>query len=193
MKNKSNLSNHATWLRAHIQKPVVLVGMMGTGKSQLGARLARRLEMPFADSDSEIERRAGCSVAEVFTRDGQERFRAVEQNVILELLARTEPHIIATGGGAVTRPETLALIKAKAVSIWLNADPATILSRVRDVTTRPLLNQPDPEAALKNLLDARTALYQQADVHIMADNERIQETLDQMIVALYGYLRHRKE
>lgn len=189
MKNKYERDRQLEWLRAHIKKPIVLVGMMATGKSQLGARLAHALVFPFTDSDAEIERRAGCSVAEVFVRDGEDRFRAAEEKVIADLLRQPQPHVIATGGGAITRPTTLAAIKARGISIWLDADPATILSRVRDVTTRPLLNQPDPAIALENLLQARMDLYKQADLHIMAMNEKMHQTLDQVVETLYAHLK----
>lgn len=145
-----------------IQKPIVLVGMMGVGKSYIGSHLAQRLGCAFSDSDKVIEEKAGCSIPEVFQRDGEPKFRDVEGATIIALLDQPA-HVIATGGGAVMREETMATIKRKAISIWLRADIDSIMERVSKNENRPLLKDTDPRAKLESLLAARENTYAQAD------------------------------
>lgn len=151
-------------LKNTLDKPIVLVGMMGVGKSRLGQALAHALEIEFFDSDALVEERAGRSIPEVFEEFGETKFRQAERNAIFDLLEKG-PCVIATGGGAVTTPETLKAIKDRAVSVWLQADLKTIMARVAENEDRPLLQTEDPEGTLKGLMQARESLYAQADIH----------------------------
>ncbi len=139
--------------------------MMGAGKTTIGRRLAPRLGLPFFDSDTEIERAAGMSVSELFEAHGEKSFREGEARVINRLLAGP-PHVLATGGGAVIHPDTRALIKERALSVWLRADTEMLARRATRRDTRPLLRSSDPVATLKKLAEERTAFYEQADIHI---------------------------
>jgi len=144
-------------------KPVVLVGMMGAGKSAVGMALSKRLGVMFRDSDAEIEQAAACSIAEIFARDGETFFRAREAEVIARLL-REAPAIISTGGGAYLRPETRNLISGHGVAVWLRADIELLWSRVKHKDTRPLLRTENPKQTLADLLAARTPSYEMADL-----------------------------
>ena len=149
-------------------KTVVLVGMMGAGKTAVGRTMAARLDVPFRDSDEEIVSAAQMSIAEIFARDGEAFFRAREAEVIARLL-HTTPGILSVGGGAFLRADTRALIHADGVSVWLRADLDLLWNRVRAKTTRPLLQTDDPHATLAQLLAERTPHYQQADLVADAD------------------------
>lgn len=144
-------------------RPIALVGMMGAGKTSIGKRLAGFLNIPFRDADSEIEKAAGCTVAEIFAKHGEEEFRRGERQVIARLISQCPPHVLATGGGAVICAETRALLKEKAVTIWLRADVDVLLRRVERRDNRPLLKNGDQRATLLRLLDERTKFYAEAD------------------------------
>ncbi|MGF1607351.1 MAG: shikimate kinase [Rhodothalassiaceae bacterium] len=146
-------------------RPLALVGMMGAGKSTIGRRLAARLQLPFKDSDQEIELAAGCSVADLFERIGEAAFREGERRVIDRLLDG-KPLVLATGGGAFVQAQTRALIQARATTIWLHADLDTLVERTGRRDTRPLLRQGDPRATLARLMRDRDPAYAQADVHV---------------------------
>ena len=135
-------------------RSLVLVGMMGAGKSSIGRRLATRLAMPFVDADTEIELAAGMSIPEIFEAHGEPHFRDGEARVIARLLGGA-PIVLATGGGAVLREETRARIAERAISIWLKADADVILRRVKRRTDRPLLHTPDPAATIGRLIAER--------------------------------------
>ncbi|MCB1531458.1 MAG: shikimate kinase [Alphaproteobacteria bacterium] len=166
-----------------ITKPVVLIGMMGAGKSYMGAKLAAALGVPFHDSDALVEERAGHSVGEVFEVFGEEKFRESEARVIQNLLEQG-PSVISTGGGAVTNPQTLAAIKDKALSVWLNPDLDILVKRVKSGDKRPLLAGQDPAEKLSALLDERRHLYRQADITLDIHNDNKRETLERLIKAL---------
>lgn len=144
---------------------IVLVGMMGAGKSTVGRRLADRLDLKFYDADAEIEKAAGMSVSELFELHGEASFRSGEARVIDRILGE-ENIVLATGGGAVTNSDSRSRIKECAVSIWLKADIDTILRRATRRDTRPLLKSGDPQETLNRLLAERRALYAEADLHI---------------------------
>jgi shikimate kinase len=144
-------------------RPIVLVGMMGAGKTSVGRRLAGLLHVPFRDCDHEIEAAAGMSVPEVFARFGEPAFRAGERRVVARLLGEG-PGVLATGGGAFVDPETRAVIRQAATSVWLRADIETLWDRVRGRPGRPLLDCPDPKAALVEIEARRRAIYAEADV-----------------------------
>lgn len=144
-------------------KTVVMVGMMGAGKTAVGRDVAQMLGVPFRDSDEEIVRAAHMSIADIFARDGEAFFRAREAEVIARLM-REAPSILSVGGGAYLAPATRALITQDGVAVWLKADLALLWSRVRHKTTRPLLMTDNPRATLESLLAAREPHYAQADL-----------------------------
>ncbi len=146
-------------------RTIALVGLMGVGKSSVGRRLANRLRLPFADGDVEIEAAAGMTVSEIFAALGEAEFRAGEARVIRRLL-EGPPIVLATGGGAMMNPETRALLKAKADTVWLRADLAVIAERVARRDTRPLLRGKDPLEVLTGLAEARYPIYGEADVAV---------------------------
>ena len=151
-----------------LDRSVILVGMMGAGKTSVGKRLAAALGVPFRDADKEIQEAAGCTVNEIFERLGEPAFREGERKVIARLLGEP-PHILATGGGAFMDAKTRAAVKEHAISVWLKADVDLLLSRVTRKDTRPLLRNTDPRAALDKLLKDREPLYAQADITVMSD------------------------
>jgi shikimate kinase len=148
---------------------IVLVGLMGAGKTTVGRRLAERLKLPFFDADEEIEKAAGRSVSDIFAELGEPAFRSGERRVIARLLSG-EPCVLATGGGAFVDPETRALVKARAVSIWLRVDLPTLAQRVARKDTRPLLRGKDPLELLRSQATARYPAYGEAD-HVIDAGE----------------------
>ena len=146
-----------------LNRTVALVGMMGSGKTSIGKRLASRLGVPFKDADHEIEAAAGLTVAEIFARHGEPEFRAGERRVIARLLTEA-PHVLATGGGAYMDAGTRAAMKDKALTIWLRAPVDLLLARVGKRQNRPLLNNSDPRGTLERLLAQRQPTYAQADI-----------------------------
>lgn len=152
---------------ARLKKTVVMVGMMGAGKTAVGMELARLLGVPFLDSDAEIERAANRTVAEIFSRDGEAFFRQKEAQVIARLLAAA-PGVLSVGGGAYLNAATRALIGEKGVAVWLKADLDLLWSRVKRKDTRPLLRTPDPYRTLADLMAAREPAYAQAELTVEA-------------------------
>ncbi|WP_323042568.1 shikimate kinase [Gemmobacter sp.] len=150
-------------MKWRLKKPVVLVGMMGAGKTAVGTHLARVLAVPFLDSDDEIVKAANMSIAEIFARDGEPFFRQKESQVILRLLAGP-PGVLSTGGGAYLAESNRKAITASGVAVWLRADVDLLWQRVRHKTTRPLLRTADPYGTLKTMLDSREPVYAQADL-----------------------------
>lgn len=146
-------------------KTVVLVGMMGAGKTTIGRRLAPRIGLPFYDADAEIEKAAGMTVSDLFTRHGEKSFREGEARVIKRLL-EGPPHVLATGGGAMMNAETRALVKKHAVSIWIKADVDTIVRRATRRGTRPLLKTGNPRETIERLLQERNDQYAEANIHV---------------------------
>src|SRR5882724_3480374 len=167
---------------------IVLVGMMGVGKSTIGRRLAARLRLPFFDADIEIEAAAGMSIPDIFLAHGEPYFRDGEARVIARLL-NSGPAIIATGGGAFTeREETRQRIRDKAVSIWLKADVDIIMKRVKRRADRPLLQTEDPVATVSRLLEAREPVYRTADLTIASRDVPHDRVVDECIDALRARL-----
>lgn len=144
-------------------KTIALIGLMGAGKSSVGRRLAETVNLPFADSDDEIEAAAGLSISDIFSLHGEEEFRRVEQKVIERLITGPQ-QILATGGGAFMNDVTRSLLKEHAVTVWLRADLETLWKRVSRRDTRPLLRAEDPKGVLRNLLEKREATYALADL-----------------------------
>ncbi|MCK0166823.1 shikimate kinase [Jannaschia sp. S6380] len=151
-----------------LARPVVMVGMMGSGKTAVGSALADMLDVPFRDTDAAMVDAARMSIPEIFERDGEAFFRARETEVLRRLLSEG-PGILSTGGGAFLRPENRAAISEAGVSVWLKADAELLWNRVRHKTTRPLLMTDDPKGTLLRLLDVRTPHYEKADLVAEAD------------------------
>ena len=185
--NATNAAQDAEISAALGNRSVVLVGMMGAGKSTIGRRLSIRLGLPFLDADTEIEQAAGMSIPDIFESRGEADFRNGEVRVIARLLDNG-PGVIATGGGAVMRQETRERIREKGVSIWLKADLDIILRRVRRRSDRPLLQTADPEATIARLMKEREPVYSQADVTIWSRDVPHEKIVDECIEALYGKL-----
>ncbi len=146
-------------------RPLVLIGLMGAGKTTVGRRLAHQLGLPFLDADAEIEAAAGYSIEEIFARHGEVAFRDGERRVIARLLSGA-PMVLATGGGAYIDPDTRALIKQMGLSIWLRAELDVLMRRVGKRSNRPLLKQGDPRAIMTDLMTKRYPIYGQADLII---------------------------
>ena len=169
-------------------RSVVLVGMMGAGKSTIGRRLSARLGIPFLDADAEIEvAHAGMTIPEIFASYGEPYFRDGEARVIARMLD-SGPAVLATGGGAFMRQDTRDRIRDKAVSIWLKADADIIMRRVKRRSDRPLLQTADPEATVGRLISEREPVYQQADLTIWSRDVPHEKIVDECIEALHGRL-----
>jgi len=167
-----------------LNKTIVMVGMMGAGKTAVGTALARRLEVPFLDSDEEIVKAANMSIAEIFQRDGEAFFRKKESQVIARLLEE-ERGVLSTGGGAFLSESNRRMISEKGVSVWLKADLDLLWNRVRHRDTRPLLRTDDPYRTLSDLYAARVPLYEQADLVVESRAEySIEDMTDAVIAAL---------
>jgi shikimate kinase len=165
------------------ERTLVLVGMMGAGKSSVGKRLAQALDLPFKDADEEIEKAAGQTISEIFATRGEGEFREGERRVIARLLD-DPPHVLATGGGAFINESTRALVKQKAVSIWLKADPEVLARRVGRKDNRPLLRGKDARQVLSELLEKRAPAYGQADLIIESNEGPHHHTVEAIIAAL---------
>jgi shikimate kinase len=171
-----------------VPRTVALVGLMGAGKSAIGKRLAIRLGLPFVDADDEIERAAGCSIAEFFDRFGETEFRAGERRVISRLLAGP-PHVLSTGGGAYMDAETRGLMRKHAITVWLRADLDVLHDRVRKRSHRPLLRQGDPKDILARLISQRYPVYAEADIVVESTAQPAEATTEQVIEALRRHLQ----
>lgn len=165
------------------RKTIALVGLMGVGKSSVGRRLAAALGMPFRDADTEVEAAAGRSVSEIFEQYGEPAFRDGERRVIARLLDEP-PHVLATGGGAFVNAETRALIKQKAVSVWLKADLDVLVRRVGRKDSRPLLAGKDPREVLARLAEERYPAYAEADITVETGETAHHVAVDAIIKAL---------
>ena len=164
-------------------RSIVLVGLMGVGKSTVGKRLAKRLGLDFVDSDDEIASAAGCSITDIFDRFGEQSFRDGERRVIARLVAGP-PKVIATGGGAFVNDETRRLILDTCIAIWLDADIATLAERVGRRDSRPLLRDRDPQMVLAELAEIRNPLYAEAHIHVRSYSAPHERTVDDIADAL---------
>lgn len=174
------------------ERPIVLVGMMGSGKSSIGRRLADRLGLPFVDSDVEIERDTEMTISALFKRWGEAFFRAGEKRTILKLLTHG-PCILATGGGAFMDPSTREAIRQKGISVWLKADVEVLFDRVKRRRNRPLLRTKDPKGTLAALLLQREPHYGQADITVMSDQQAHEVIVERLIEALENHLQSLNE
>lgn len=170
-------------------KTIVLVGLMGAGKTSIGRRLAKRLEVPFYDSDMEVESAAGCHIKEILDVFGEDAFISGEFRVINRLLEQ-EPHVLATGGGSFMNADTREQIKQKAISVWLKADLDTLVARVSRRTDRPLLEDATRHrTTLEELIQERYPVYGEANVAVQTFDEPTNTTVDRVIAALAEYIR----
>ena len=169
------------------QRSIVLIGMMGAGKSSVGRRLATRLGIPFVDADAKIEEAAQMTIPEIFQTYGEAEFRSAEARVIARLLD-TGPQVLATGGGAFMHPETRAAVRQKGISFWLNAEFDVLMRRVKRRTDRPLLKTGDPAETLKRLMAERHPVYAEADVTIHSRDVPHEKMVDEIIAALGRHL-----
>ncbi len=164
--NKDDRQERLAQIRAALgPRSVVLIGLMGAGKTAVGRRLANRIELPFIDADTEIEVAAGASISEIFAEHGESYFRQGERKVIKRLLEEGR-QVLATGGGAFMNAETRATIKARGLSVWLKADLKVLLKRVGRRDNRPLLAGGNPEKVMKKLIEERYPIYAEADVTV---------------------------
>jgi len=176
-------------MRHEPSKPVVLVGLMGAGKSSVGRRVANRLGLPFFDADHEIETAAGCSISDLFARYGEPAFRAGERRVVARLLSG-HPAVIATGGGAFVDPATRALIAERGISVWLRADLETLVKRTSGRDHRPLLQQGDPREILSGLMNKRYPIYAEADLVVDSLDQPTDITVHAVLRALSEFESH---
>jgi shikimate kinase len=175
-----------------LPKTLVLVGLMGAGKSAVGRRVAAKLEIPLIDADSEIEAAAGSSIEEIFEKHGESAFRDGERRVVARILETQPVHVLATGGGAFLDPSTRALIKERAISVWLRAELDVLFERVSRRSHRPLLKTTDPRTKLAELMEERYPIYAQADIIVDSGDGPIGIMVDRVIEAVAAYLAKEK-
>jgi shikimate kinase len=167
-------------------RPVVLIGLMGAGKSSIGRRLADKLDLPFVDADHEIEVAAGKSIPEIFADHGEEYFREGERRVIARLL-ENGAQVLATGGGAYMNDETRSLIEARGISVWLRAELPLLMRRVQKRSDRPLLKNGNPEQVMKELMAKRYPVYARADVTVESRDVQHTQMVNEVIKGLSSW------
>ena len=167
-----------------LQSPVVLIGLMGAGKSAVGRRLAERLGVLLVDVDAYIEEQQGCTISQIFSYAGEAAFRKIEQAAIKTLVTENAPQVIATGGGAFLQEPNREAIQKHAVSVWLNASVDTLYERVRYSTHRPLLAEGDKRSILQKLADERYPVYALADITVQVDHNVLEQAVTDIIEAL---------
>ncbi len=172
-------------------RTIVMVGLMGAGKSSIGRRLAARLDLPFVDADTEIEAAASCTIAEFFERHGEAEFRDGERRVIARLLEGT-PKVLATGGGAFMDADTRAAVAETGISVWLRTDLNTLVRRTARRGSRPLLNNADPAKTLEDLMEIRYPVYALADITVESNDGPPDETVERVIEALTAFANQKE-
>jgi shikimate kinase len=177
----------ATARKALDGRNLVLVGLMGAGKSAIGRLVANELAVPFVDSDHEIERVSRMTIPELFEIYGEPEFRALERRVIKRLL-KSGPQVISTGGGAFMNEATRKAIKANSLSVWLSADLEVLWERVSKRDNRPLLKTENPKQTLKNLMDQRYPVYAEADLTVISRDVRKEIIVDEVLLAIAAHL-----
>lgn len=187
MHSNESQSAHTEQQAFHLTRPVVMIGLMGAGKTSVGRKLAELLGVAFVDADQEIEAAAGITISEIFARHGEAAFREGERRVMLRLL-EGPPRVIATGGGAYMNAEVRANISARAIAIWLRAPIDLLLARVQRRKNRPLLEQGDKRAILERLIAERYPIYAEAEIVIDASAEPILSTATRAVEALRRHL-----
>ncbi len=173
-------------------RSIVLVGMMGAGKTSIGRRLANLLHLPFLDADTEIEKAANLTIPEIFEHYGEAHFREGEERVLARLLA-SGPAVVATGGGAFMSEETRQRCRENGITIWLKADVPVLLERVRKKSNRPLLNHPDQGEVMRRLLADREPIYRLADIMVASREGPHQAVIAEIVNALDALLRQRSK
>ncbi len=190
---RPSISNCIELINARLgTRSIVLIGLMGAGKTTIGRRLARRLKLDFIDADAEIERAAGKTVAEIFEEDGEAFFRSGEERVIARLL-QSGPQVLATGGGAWMSEATRKATAERAISIWLKAGLDVLMERVSRRPGRPLLKAPDPRAVMQALMEERHPLYARADITVESREAPHQAIVNDAIRALAQWLEQHEE
>lgn len=179
-------------LRLLGRKPLVLIGMMGAGKTTVGRRLAARLGRDFLDSDEEIEKAAQMTIPEMFAQHGEAEFRSGENRVIARIL-KDDDIVLATGGGAFINPDTRALIKSVSLSVWIKADFDLLFARVSKRSNRPLLKTENPRQTLHNLIEARYPVYAEADVTVVSRDVPHEAVADELVEAVIAHLSANQE
>ena len=174
-------------LRDRLDRPVVLVGLMGAGKSTVGRRLAKRLGLPFVDSDDAIEDSAGFSAAEVFEKSGEADFRDGERRLVARLI-EGQVRVIATGGGAFVDPRTRELLNERAITVWLDAPVDVLADRTGRRDTRPLLRNPDRKGTLERLAEQRGPAYAEAHIRVKSGDGAHKSVVDAIVDELQAYL-----
>jgi shikimate kinase len=181
---RRSLAKESDYVRQKLGgRAIVLVGLMGAGKTSVGRRLAEKLAIPFVDADHEIEEAAGKTVSEIFADHGEPYFRDGERKVIARLL-ESGPQVLATGGGAYMSDETRAAIRRLGVSVWLKADITLLMKRVRKRSDRPLLRSDDPEAVMRDLIDKRYPVYAEADLTVESRDAAHSAMVNELVKAL---------
>lgn len=170
-----------------LNRPVVLVGLMGVGKSTVGRRLAKRLGLPFVDSDSEIEESVGLPWGELFERYGEEDYRDGERRLVARLVDE-QVRVIATGGGVFVDPRTRSLLKERTITVWLDAPIDVLAERTARRNTRPLLKNGDPKGTLERLAGVEREAYAQADIHVRSGDGAHGEVVEAIVLALQQHL-----
>jgi len=187
MTQKTAISDEEAAAGPGLTGSLVLVGLMGAGKSCIGKRLAERLDLPFVDADNEIEKAAGCSIADIFEAHGEQAFRDGERRVIARLLDGP-PQVLATGGGAYMDPLTRAKVRERGIALWLRADLDLLVKRTAKRSHRPLLNKGNPRQILKDLMDQRYPVYAEADLVIDSRDGPPEDTVKRTLAALKAHL-----
>lgn len=175
-------------LSADINKPLILVGMMGVGKTKIGKLLAQRLNYTFFDADSEIQKAAGCSISDIFEYYGEESFRDVERKVMLRLMEENQNAVIATGGGSFINEQIRQAVLDGGIAIWLDCPPDVIYERIASHTHRPLLQNDNPLQTLIDLLDIRRPFYAQSPIHVAIKGQDMDDTLNMVLANLIEYM-----
>jgi len=175
-------------LSKHLDRPVVLVGLMGVGKSTVGRRLARRLGLPFVDSDAEIEDASGLSAAEVFERFGEKDYRDGERRLVARLVDG-QVRVISTGGGVFVDPRTRELLKTRTITVWLDAPVEVLAARTKRRDTRPLLRTDNPKETLERIADQERPAYAEAHIHVRSSDGAHRDVVDAIVKALEDHLR----
>jgi shikimate kinase len=180
-------------IKENLKKPIVIVGLMGAGKTSVGKLVAKKLSLPFVDSDSEIVKAAGCSVIDIFSIYGEDEFRRVEDRVISRLLSKGEIKVLSTGEGAFIIPSVREMAKKKAVTIWLKADLPLLVKRTGYKDTRPLLLNSDTRKILQKLIDERYPTYAMADITVETKDEPTFKTATNVMKALAKFMGRKNE
>lgn len=187
MADRSNQRPDPEQVRQALDRPVTLVGMMGSGKSLVGRRLARQLDLPFVDSDARVEAVAGISITEIFDIAGETKFRAMEEDAIRQAITEG-PMVLSTGGGAICAPGTADLLCSRSIVVWLHAEPETLLARIGSVGTRPLLHDGNPLAKLRKLAETRENDYGKAHITVKTDKLSARTATTAVLSALDTHL-----